>query len=413
MKNVFDIKNEKQLDYVLSRDVPLRNLCDTDLRGKVLVVVHLYYLDTLDFYFPYIENIPGYADVIITVSNSHMKQLISQKSFKGKERCRIFYKENRGRDISALLVACRAEILKYEYICFVHDKKEKSESGKIDTEHWIYSLWENVLASTVYINNIILTLRDNPKLGVVVPPLFVSEKHGDLYRNTWYKNFNLSKQLAERLHLQCDLDETKSPITLGTVFWAKVSALKKLFEVEWKYEDFGEEPLPNDGTISHAIERCFAYVAQDAGYETGWVMTDKFAIERMRCMEELLRQTFYYAEKYLGVQTVEQFSNYEKQGKRLKEFYNKYKTLYIYGAGIYGKRCLLLLEYFRIPVKAFLVTEGKEKKQIHEIPVLSIEEADLLESCGIIVAVSELYKSEITDLLYKKNQSIENVFFFS
>ena len=81
------------------------------------------------------------------------------------------------------------------------------------------------------------------------------------------------------------------------MFWAKTDALKKLFEHGWKYEDFPEEPLPIDGTISHAIERVLGYVAQDAGYKTGVIMTDKIAAQLlvrvqsdMRVMYEQLQR---------------------------------------------------------------------------------------------------------------------------
>ena len=40
---------------------------------------------------------------------------------------KVILKRNRGRDVSALLVASRTEILQYKYVCFIHDKQEKSE----------------------------------------------------------------------------------------------------------------------------------------------------------------------------------------------------------------------------------------------------------------------------------------------
>ena len=59
-------------------------------------------------------------------------------------------------------------------------------------------------------------------------------------------------------------------MAVGTVYWSRVDALRKLFEYEWKYEDFDMEPLAEDGTLSHAIERILEFVARDAGYESKW-----------------------------------------------------------------------------------------------------------------------------------------------
>ncbi|NBH19789.1 rhamnan synthesis protein F, partial [Clostridiaceae bacterium] len=68
-------------------------------------------------------------------------------------------------------------------------------------------------------------------------------------------HFELTQKLAKELNLHCNLSIDKSPITLGTVFWARSDALEKILKKEWKYEDFDEEPLKDDGTISHVIER--------------------------------------------------------------------------------------------------------------------------------------------------------------
>lgn len=80
--------------------------------------------------------------------------------------------------------------------------------------------------------------------------------------------------------------------------------MQKLFELNWSYEDFDEEPLADDGTISHVIERSFAYVAQDAGYDTGIVMTDRFAGERFDKMEDSLTEAFKILGNVLNIHTI-------------------------------------------------------------------------------------------------------------
>lgn len=64
---------------------------------------------------------------------------------------------------------------------------------------------------------------------------------------------------------------------LGSTFWFRPAAMRALFEKGWAYEDFPPEPLGGDGTISHAIERSYAYVAQSAGYFSAWLFSDRFA----------------------------------------------------------------------------------------------------------------------------------------
>lgn len=413
MKNVFDIKKEKNLNYILSKETQIGKISTKDLKATVLVIIHLHYIETVEKYFPYIEAIPEYADIIITVSNDKLEHLIQERSFKGKDHCKIFFKQNRGRDISSFLVACRTEILKYEYVCFVHDKKEKSENTKKEMEKLIYCLWENSLASTTYINNIILTFMRNRRLGVLVPPLSISEHNVSLYKNTWFNNFDLMVQLAKKLELDCDLNKEKTPITIGTVFWARVDALRKLFEFEWRYEDFDVEPLRDDGTLSHAIERCFAYVAQDAGYETGWAMTDLFAGEQMHYVETILRQAFRCLESSLGIQNVSELCCFEEKANSIQEFCKEKENIYIYGAGKNGKKCSLFLKFLNIKMKAFLVTDKSENgERFQGNSVVTIDEENITDNTGIIVAVGSKYQQQVLNQIHKKCNGQEHVFIF-
>ena len=52
----------------------------------------------------------------------------------------------------------------------------------------------------------------------------------------------------------------------GTMFWFRPKALRKLFEYNWKFEDFNKEPMHYDGSLAHVLERLLAYAAHDAGY---------------------------------------------------------------------------------------------------------------------------------------------------
>lgn len=71
----------------------------------------------------------------------------------------------------------------------------------------------------------------------------------------------------------------------GSVFWFRVKALAPLFDHGWKHEDFPPEPLPQDGTISHAIERIYPFVAQGAGYYPAQAMSADYAVARCDSMQ--------------------------------------------------------------------------------------------------------------------------------
>lgn len=412
MRNVYDIKRDKNLNFIL----PMKyTFAETDLElDSVLIVIHLFYENSINEYLKYIEQIPLEIKILFTSSNFNVLNIVKEKMNAMGRTFKLIEKENRGRDISGLLVACRTEILKYQYVCFLHDKRYKHEKTQKDTELFVKCLWENMLGGSAYILNIIETFRQNPKLGVLLPPESVSDNFSFLFRNTWDKDFELMQQLAEKMKLNCDLNEEKKPLSLGTAFWARVDAQRKLFEIDWEYEDFNDEPLPGDGTISHAIERCFAYIAQDAGYETGIVMTDRFAGERMDYMQEILTDAFSLINKIFGIQTFKALKIQNQFIEELFAFASKYPYIYIYGAGKYGQRYAKLLKAFSYEVKAFVVTKEESKKRILDgIPIIPFSYLKIdKKNTGVVVAVSDKFKTEIRSEIFKRYPNAVQNFYF-
>lgn len=408
MNNVYDIKCEKNLNIIL----PLQTN-SVLINEKIAVVIHLHYLDTIEYYVRYIKSIPRQIDIYITVADSKVEKKVKSSVWEWRKDVHIIHKQNRGRDISAFLVACRKDILKYDYVCFVHDKKAKSDKFEEDIRMWIQCLWENTLGSEGYIINILDFFAKNPKVGLLVPPPPMSEHASAAYGDAWAKDFTLTKALVERMSLNCDIDSEKPPLTLGTAFWFRVDALKKLFEIEWQYEDFDEEPLKDDGTLSHAIERILAYVAQDAGYETGWAMTDRYAGERFEYTQSVLRRAFHRLNVSLGIGHISELNSFESRKAELLEFVNQYKKFYIYGAGAFGKSCFNMLKQEQKIADAFVVSDAnKEVNNIQGVPVCSLANIELNEDCGVIIAVSEKYQQEIFRAIKVQSPQFLNLYLY-
>lgn len=413
MNNVYDIKHKNNLNFILPINKRLGLSLENTYLKKIVIIMHFYYLETVKNYFKYIDSVPHDIDIIFTVSDKKVKEELTD-FISGKDgNYKIIEKNNRGRDISALLVACRKEILKYDFFCFLHDKKEKKKEWKEDTEIWIRCLWENMIGSTEYIENIRGLLMEKSEIGLLAPPIPLSDFSTMAYDNVWYDNFDLTKELAKNFKLKCDLVSNRNPITLGTVFWAKTEALKKILLNEWKYDDFPEEPLSDDGTVSHALERFWAYVAQDAGYKTGWVMTDRYAAEQMEYSNSLMPKAFHYLNKSMGISRPNELIHYEEIVNDLKQFRQRYQTLYIFGTGIWGKRCHTMLRNEKIEVEAFLVSPefNKEEDVLEGKPIYTLDQVELEPTCGIIVAIGMKNRDEIMDYIYKKNEQFTNIYF--
>jgi rhamnosyltransferase len=51
------------------------------------------------------------------------------------------------------------------------------------------------------------------------------------------------------------------------MFWYRPAALEPLFRLQLSPDEIPPEPVPNNGTILHCIERMLVYIAWSAGYD--------------------------------------------------------------------------------------------------------------------------------------------------
>lgn len=274
--NIYDLKNNLNLNFIIpSRVIQSKG----ELKNKSAVVIaHLFYEDLFDYCLKYLENVPDDIHVVITISSHDKKRRLESKCLGRKaEHFEIRMVEPRGRDLSALLVGCHDILLKYDYLCFVHDKKSIQKEYITVGESFCDLIWENMLKSQEYICNILDFFEEHSEIGLLTPP---NVYHGTYYCSAvdyWTNCYGKVKQLAGALNLSSNIRREKPPVSVGTAFWCKTEGLKNLFEFPFSYEDFPEEPLPGDGSVNHAIERIFPFVSQHHGFLTGSVMDLKYA----------------------------------------------------------------------------------------------------------------------------------------
>lgn len=389
--NVYDLRAIYHLYYVLSK-----NSCDnTDaLMGKkVAVIVNLYYSGQVEVCCEKLNELPPEIDIYICISNAKLENEIGKFMVR---KYQIILKKNRGRDVTALLVASRKIILDYEYICFVHDKRSPQFGEQQWAESWFYSMWENTLGSGSFVKNVIQTMESKKELGLLcIPEPF----HGCYYSfigGMWGGNFENTKKLCAQLGVDAKMEPDKDPISLGTVFWCKTKALLPLFAYEFNYEDFPEEPLPKDATISHAIERSLAYIAQAQGYYTGTLMTDEYATLRISTLYEMMKVTTLALRTYTPLKFPSDAMQVNNINRSLAVFCKKYKNIYIYGAGVKGKKCAASLKQLKVDFDGFVVSQGHvENDLIYGKRVFEISDMANGKDVGIILALNEKNRYEV------------------
>ncbi|MEE0935638.1 MAG: rhamnan synthesis F family protein [Methanobrevibacter sp.] len=264
---------------------------------KVLLIVHLYYDDIWEYAFNYLKNVPEYIDILITTDSFDKKEFFEEKiSNNLKNNVDVIKVEPRGRDMAALLVGARDIVKDYDYFCFMHDKKSQGKEFITVGATFRDVLWENNLASPSYINGIVKEFDENPSLGLIVPPRIY---HGTYFysyvNNYWTLCYDEVINLLRRMNINSKISRDAPPLSIGNCFWAKYDALEPLFNLHWDYSDFPEEPMPGDGTVSHALERVHGYVAASKGYYTKFTMTDEYA------------RSEFFNKSYMFLDTMKQF----------------------------------------------------------------------------------------------------------
>ena len=264
-----------QLTYVL----PTRSV-DVEPVGtmRTALVMHVHYMELLDQLLGYAASMPASADLIITVGSEDKKRYVEQATADLGRTVIVQLVKNRGRDVAALLVGARDLVLGYELVCFIHDKKVTQIRPGTVGEGFALKCYENVLPTADFVANVIATFEREPRLGLLTP---APPNHADyfpIYSYAWGPNLERTQKLLKDVGAQVPVSGEKEVVApLGSTFWFRPAAVRRLFELGWDWEDFPPEPLGEDGTISHAIERSYSYVAQDAGYFSGWLFADRFA----------------------------------------------------------------------------------------------------------------------------------------
>lgn len=245
---------------------------------KVALVLHVYYLDLLDKTLEYAKSMPEGSDIIITTGSEEKVAAVEQACKDLPYNVIVRLIENRGRDVSALLVGAKDLINNYEVVCFAHDKKVTQLKPYSKGDGFAIKCFENLLPSQDFVNNTLELFADNPRLGMVMPTAPNHAEYFPVSVFSWGPNFENTRDLLERLDVKVPLSPEKDVIApLGTMFWFRPQALKPLFDYDWEYNDFPPEPNNIDGTLLHAVERAYAYIGQGAGYYSGWLHSDKFA----------------------------------------------------------------------------------------------------------------------------------------
>ena len=228
----------------------------------IAVHLHLYYSDLLDEFIDYLNNIPYPFDLFVSCREESNIQEIKQ-SLKTIQNVKSLYCQttiNRGRDLAPLYVQFGKKISKYEYLLHIHTKKSLY-SGKERYGWREYSL-DCLLGSPKTVELVFSLFASEHDVGLFMPEIYddVPEMAMD-----WLANASQGRRILNALSIPFEDGIFTYPV--GSFFWAKMDAVRPLFDHGFKYNDFPEETGQTDGTTAHALERVLAFVVKHRGHK--------------------------------------------------------------------------------------------------------------------------------------------------
>jgi len=251
---------------VINRWLPSNELLAKDSatwkKQKIAIVLHVFYQDFIEKFVTTLKSFPTNVDVFVTAANESIKNsaLSEFAKLENVQQVKATICENRGRNFGPFLVDFSKELLDYDLMCHMHSKKSLY-SGREQTQWFDYL--NNFLLKDKHVVKSLLRLFDEKKdLGMYYPTSF-------WMMPAWVNHWTCNKPFGQNYVSEWGLDISDNFLNypVGGMFWARPKAIQPLLDKSYSYSDFPEEPLPNDGSTLHALERVLGLLTEKQGYQ--------------------------------------------------------------------------------------------------------------------------------------------------
>ena len=223
--------------------------------------LHLHYPEQADFLIRALGKARQKPDLFISVTSEEGGVRVERMLEKYRVKCcELAVFPNRGRDLGPFLTGFRESLLNYDIVGHFHAKGSKHAPSDF-VKRWNAFLSGNLIGRRGQLMDAILDrMNTDPQIGIVYPD--------DPMIWGWFENYTMGKTLLEKLGLAIQNANTFFNYPAGSMFWARTAALKPLFDLGLRWEDYPEEPISQDATILHGIERLFGIIPEQIGYRT-------------------------------------------------------------------------------------------------------------------------------------------------
>src|SRR6185437_11329395 len=248
-------------------------VADPPAPGTVAVMVHAYYPDVFDricrslgaLRFPFTLLVStstdaGQAEALATIRRHRLSTVADVRVV-----------PNRGRNFGPLVAEFAGEIAAHDYLLHLHTKRSLF-TGR-DQADWRDQLVSSLVGSPAVVSaalQLLSPVGDRPPIGLFMPTTAATMPY---WAHHWLSNAAQAPGLFGRLGVTRYPTGGYFDYPVGGMFWARVDAIRPLLDAGFSFDDFPVEAGQTDGTLAHAIERCFVPLARSQGY--GFVAFDR------------------------------------------------------------------------------------------------------------------------------------------
>ncbi len=229
---------------------------------KVAVCLHIYYGDYIERFAEALEHFPVSIDVLITLTDPDLLARAKDTFTKNSKVNRVIIKcvPNRGRNFGPLLVEYAADISNYDLFCHLHSKKSLY-SGREQTQ-WADYLTEFLIREPAVTTRALNAFASHEDIGIYYPTTF-------WMMPSWVNHVTMNKHHMKQWTDSWGIEQKDGFMSYpaGGMFWARPKALESLLTANHEYSGFPAEPLPNDGSSLHGLERAIAVLVEHNNYK--------------------------------------------------------------------------------------------------------------------------------------------------
>lgn len=229
---------------------------------KVLVILHIYYHEQVDYFIDKLGNITG-VDWDLKVTSPNQNEETERKLRAFKPDVEFIYTENYGYDIMPFIKVIKSINLNdYDYIIKLHTKRkvDRTRINKVGLRgyEWRDALVDGILYSNKHFKKIIGIFEKRAEIGMISNLLTYTE-------TTFFEKDNGSSEELKRLNLSIQ----DKHVCLGTMFICKAEVLSLLQDEKVSLDLFKDHKPKSDSNDSyaHIYERILSLLPSSMGYK--------------------------------------------------------------------------------------------------------------------------------------------------